>query len=402
MTLDAAFGSLLGGRGCGRHIAMEVAGSVGVLKLDGGVIDPVGGVERLADALADAFALRGWHVEDANVAGESVGTRTKAPDVDIVNLAHSVHAEHHASDVREVETFGRALEQNVGGIADDADGAPKDHSRNQKGQQRIDQVLAGARDEPGPGNDADVGERVAQVMDKDGAHVDVVRVAAQQEGNRAVDQQGDGTHSQHQSGRNRFRLNDALVALVAKIERYHDQQESIHKGCENPGSLVAEGALLVRRLTLKIKRDPGQAERGQVRKIGPAIAHQPQAVTHVAGNELHRHQHQSDTNGQLDRPTRGATVNMRLRMRVRMDMHSEWDFTVWLWGEAMRVQSCRWIDKLESGILIKCVSGSFASSELPARTPIPFVVPPGARPPFPAVIAADAGAAHYLFNPRKT
>src|SRR2546428_8157873 len=83
------------------HVLVEVARLVSVLELDGGVGDAELALQHLPQAVRDSFAFGSRHVEDLDVARESVGLGAERPDVDAVDFAHTLDTEHsvgHASD----------------------------------------------------------------------------------------------------------------------------------------------------------------------------------------------------------------------------------------------------------------------------------------------------------------
>ncbi len=59
---------------------------------------------------------------------------------------------------------GRALQQNVEALADDADRRPEDHDADADGERRIDPALSGERDGDASGDDGGGGQRVADLV----------------------------------------------------------------------------------------------------------------------------------------------------------------------------------------------------------------------------------------------
>src|SRR5579863_2740646 len=150
---------------------MKVARRVRVFELDGAVMDVEVALEDFTDVASDPLALGGRHVEKTEMAGERRVARAQAPDVHVVHFAHARNTQDGPGHVLQAHAFGEALEQNVRRVGDDADGGPDNHAGNQKGQQRVNEALAGAADEPGAGNDAEVRQRVTQVVKKHGAQI---------------------------------------------------------------------------------------------------------------------------------------------------------------------------------------------------------------------------------------
>src|SRR5271157_2554972 len=103
-----------------RHVDVEVAGGVGMLELNRGVMDAEPGGQHVAQALGDELAFGSGYIQNADVAGERLALRAEAPDVHVVHFANALHAEHGGRYLLQVHPLREAFEQNVGRIADDA------------------------------------------------------------------------------------------------------------------------------------------------------------------------------------------------------------------------------------------------------------------------------------------
>src|SRR5581483_997162 len=144
-----------------------------VLKLDRGVMNSKLTGKHLTDPLANSFTLRSRHVEDVNMTGECIGARSQAPDMNVMNSSYSGNSKHRLRDAVQAHSLGKAFQQDIGRIRDDAESGPEDQPGNQEGNQGIDQRLPGLLNQPGAGNDGNIVERVAEVVNEDGAQIQV-------------------------------------------------------------------------------------------------------------------------------------------------------------------------------------------------------------------------------------
>ena len=94
-------------------------GAVGDLELDGRVVDAEVVAELVVQAFQDGFAFSERHLDDLHVAGERVGLRGEAPDVEVVDVEDAVDSLHGRADVAEVDGARGAFEQDVQRLADD-------------------------------------------------------------------------------------------------------------------------------------------------------------------------------------------------------------------------------------------------------------------------------------------
>ena len=162
-----------------RHVAVKVTGRVGVFELDGGMGDAESAGQDLTQSLADSFSFGSRHVQDLDVAGKRVRLSAQAPDMNIVDFANARNFQHGIRDPFQIHSLGEALQQDVGRFRNDAERRPHDHSRNQEGDDRIDQRLAGSMNQPGSGDEGNVGKRVAQVVNEDRAQVQIAAARRQ-------------------------------------------------------------------------------------------------------------------------------------------------------------------------------------------------------------------------------
>jgi len=219
-----------------------------------------------------------------------MGMRREAPDVDIVHLAHAGDLQHLRRHALDAEALGRAFEQNVGRVSQNAYGGPDDHAGNQKSQERIDQVLAGLADEPGARHNAHVRERVAQIVDEYCTQVQVATLAQERERDSTVDDQCYQTHHQHGPTCDGDGSHGAFVALITEEERHAHQDQRIGERGQDADTVITEGLLVVGRFLLKVERELGKNQGGDIGEVVPAIAEEGQAVCQSPGHEFQCHQ----------------------------------------------------------------------------------------------------------------
>lgn len=104
----------------------------------------------------------------------------------VVDVEDAGDGLHGVADGSELQITRRALEEDVEGLADDADGAPEDHGGDEDGEERVDPGHAGKEDGCAAYDDGGGGERVAEHVEEDAADVDVAGEAPEQGGDGAV------------------------------------------------------------------------------------------------------------------------------------------------------------------------------------------------------------------------
>jgi len=97
---------LMGDHDSARRIALSV------LELNGGVVDFVL-AQNVVDALQNRVTRRRRHVFDEHVATQSVGARTQAPDMQIVNVDDAVEATNGFRHFVQLHAARQAFQQYV-------------------------------------------------------------------------------------------------------------------------------------------------------------------------------------------------------------------------------------------------------------------------------------------------
>src|ERR1035437_4648404 len=137
-----------------------------VLKLDGGVAYLKALLEQLVEPGQDAGALRRRNVGDSHVAGQGAGIRAETPDMQVVDVDHSLDGPHAQANLRERDAARRAFQKNIEGLADNAHAAPENERGNDQRESRVDPVPPGQQNPRAAGNHRGGRKRVAGHVNK--------------------------------------------------------------------------------------------------------------------------------------------------------------------------------------------------------------------------------------------
>ena len=116
-----------------RHHASLEFSAADVLELDGGMADVEMVFEDVIELDEDAGALRRGNVGDGDVAGKGTRLRTEAPYVQVVDVDDAFNLFHAGADGGERNAARSAFEENVEGLADDADAGPENEGGDEQG-----------------------------------------------------------------------------------------------------------------------------------------------------------------------------------------------------------------------------------------------------------------------------
>ena len=249
------------------HYVAGVGGEAGTFELYGDVVNGEGVVEFLADGDEDGFAFVHVHIGDAGVAAQCVVIAAEGPDVDVVNFLNAGNGEDGARDFFDLDALRAAFEKNVRGSAQDADAGPQNEKADGEAEDRVNPSEASVVNGDGAADDSDVRERVAEIVDKDAAEVEVFVAAHDGERDAAVDgERGEGgpDHPALDDGDGSA---EALNSFVAEPRGEENEENSVCEGGERAGAMVAVGFVGVGGTLRPAHGDPGDAERGDIGKI---------------------------------------------------------------------------------------------------------------------------------------
>ena len=253
-------------RGFGHYVA-GVGGEAGAFELDGDVVDGEGVVEFLADGGEDGFAFVHVHVGNAGVAAHSVVIAAEGPDVDVVNFVDAGDGEDGPSDFFNLQVLRTAFEQDVGGVTQNADAGPQNKEADGEAEDRVNPTEAGVMNGDGAGDDGDVGESVAEIVNEDAAEIKVLVATHDGEGDAAVDGERGKRSPDHPAFDNGDRGTKTLDGFVAEPRGKNDENDRVGKCGESSGAMVAVGFVAVGGTFCPAHGEPGDAEGWNVGKI---------------------------------------------------------------------------------------------------------------------------------------
>ena len=153
------------------------------------------------------------------------------------------------------------------GSAQNADTGPQNEKADGKTEDRVNPTEAGVMNGDGSGDDGDVGQRVAEIVNEDAAKVEVFVAAHDGERDAAVDgERGEGgpDHPAFDDGDGRA---EAFNGFVAEPEGEKNEKHGVGEGGERAGAVVAVGFLGVGGALRPVHSDPGDAEGGDIGKV---------------------------------------------------------------------------------------------------------------------------------------
>src|SRR6185312_10363431 len=253
-------------------------GAVGDFELDGGVIDAEVVAQLMIDALQQSFAFTEVHLDNLHVAGEGMGLRAEAPDMKVVNIDDAGNLFHGSANVREVEIAGRAFEEDVQGLADDADGTPEDHRGDDEREQRIDPLQAGEQNAKAAEDDGGGGERVAKHVQEDAADVDVAGKLPEQGGDGAVHQHTGSGDVHHQTRLDDDRVGETMDGGDGDPAGEDDESQCVDEGGQHTGALIAERFVGGGGAGLQVDGDKAEAEGEEVGEVVAGFGEQRKRV----------------------------------------------------------------------------------------------------------------------------
>ncbi len=293
----------------------DVAGlgwEAGAFELDGDVVNTEGVMELRADGAEDGFAFVHVHVRDAGVAAQGVEIAAERPDVHVMHFHHAGHGEDGAGDFFDVHVLRTAFEKKMAGCAQDADARPQDEQADREAQDRVNPTAAGVMNRDGTGNDGDIGDRVAEVVNQNRAEIQIFVAAHHGKRDAAVDgKRGDGSpdHPAFDDGDGRAQ---AVNCFPAEPEREQHKQHGVGERGERSGAMVAIGLVAVGGAFGPTHGEPGDAERGHIGKIVHGIVQQRDASAKDAAENFGEDEPQCGDHG----PGKNARFQRRMRVPV--------------------------------------------------------------------------------------
>lgn len=249
------------------------------------------------DGGEDAFAAVEMHVRDARVQAEGVVTAAERPDVEIVNFLDALDGEDGAGDLFDLQFAGTALEEDVGGFAENADAGPEDEKADGEAEERIDPGEVRGVDDDRAGDDGDVGEGIAEVMDQDAAEIEVAAATDESEGDAAVDGEGGEGGPDHPGFDNLHGRAEALDGFVAEPEGEKDEEKGVGEGGQDAGAMIAVGFFGVGGAVGPAHGQPRDAEGGNVGEVVDGVVEEGDGMAEDAAEDFRDDQAEGGDHG---------------------------------------------------------------------------------------------------------
>jgi hypothetical protein len=210
------------------------------LDLDRRVVDAEVRVEHGVERFQQALALA--HVVDDHVGAHGLAPRGQRPHVEVVHAADARHPRHGLLDRREVEVGGRALEEDVHGLAQEPPRARHDEDRDRRADERVRVAPAGDEHDGGRKQHAERAHRVAEDLEVRGADVEALGgVPVQEPRGHQVHHEAEGADGEHGTAEHAPRVEQPLVRLVEDGADDDEQHEGVDEGGQDLRPVVAVG-----------------------------------------------------------------------------------------------------------------------------------------------------------------
>ena len=216
----------------------------------------------------------------------------------------------------DVHACGRALEQDLNGVAQDRPRADQDQHADRHRDHRVGVLPAGGEDDQGgedhPGRAEQVGDHVAE----GGRDVEALaRVPLQDPRGDQVDDQPGDRDRQHQARLDLGRVAEPGPGLDEDPDRDRDQGDAVEERREDLGSPVAEGAARAPGAGGEPGREQGDAEREAVGEHVRGVGEQRQAARDQAAGDLGDQEQRGQREDQLQGALGAGAVEVD-RVRV--------------------------------------------------------------------------------------
>jgi hypothetical protein len=151
--------------------------------------------------------------------------------VNVVNFLDTFDSEDGASDFLDPQIVWTAFEEQVRGFAKDADAGPEHENANGQAEKRIDPRRAGHANENGAHDDGDIGNGVAEIVNEDGAKVQVTAPADESQSDAAIHRQSGGGGPDHPFFDDLDGRAESLYGFITQPECKQYKHKRIGEGC---------------------------------------------------------------------------------------------------------------------------------------------------------------------------
>jgi hypothetical protein len=257
-----------------------VVGVLGALDLQRAVLeteafaqDDRGAVEHpVLAAVGGGAALVGDH-EVGRDGGAAVVDR---PDVQVVDLRDALDVEQRGVHVVDVDAGGRALEQDVPGLAQEGHGAGQEDRDDHERSERVGVGPPGGQGDHGGGEHGHRAQRVAEHVQRGAADVHPAAAALQDRERDDVADETDEAVDQQRAAGHLGGAGEALDRLDRDPHRDPEQQHRVQRGAQHLGAAEPEGPAAARRAGGERGGGEGGAEGDDVGADVPEVGEQRQ------------------------------------------------------------------------------------------------------------------------------
>lgn len=158
-----------------------------------------------------------------------------------MDVEDAVDGLHGFADVTELQVARGAFEEDVEGLADDANRTPENHGGDQNGEDGIDPHETGEENARAPGDDGGGGEGVAEHVEEDAANVNVAGRLPEERGDSSVHQNAGGSDQHHEPGLDGDGRSEAVEGFDGDPGGEDDESDGVDKGGKDASALVTEG-----------------------------------------------------------------------------------------------------------------------------------------------------------------
>ena len=209
------------------------------------------------------------------------------PQMHVMHVAYAFDAPHCFHHLAAIYLWRAAQHQCSDRTADFGEGQPQYVKRDTDGYRRIDPAQIVEDDQRPPDDNRDRGERVRQVVQKEGADVHAALLHRPgKPGRQAVHDQRDGAEYHDRPALHLGRVDHAHPTFVDQIEADEDQRRVIDQGGHDLDPAIAEGHVFVRRAPRNLARGKGDQQRCHVGEIMQCIGNQGEAAGQDTADDL--------------------------------------------------------------------------------------------------------------------
>ena len=249
---------------------------------------------------------------DLHMGRERLNVRADGPDVQVVNVAHPLHAANGIRHRRGAHPPGDPFQEDMDGAPQYSPGTPEDNDSYPHRDDRIENIPVGVVDDNPAGDDPHRGCCVPHDMEEGALHIEViVGVPVEDRGGEKVGNESHGGDDEHGETLHRLRSDQPAGRLVENSHRHEKDRGAIDEGGKDLGTVPAEGPGVRDRIRSKPDRHQGENEGKEVEKDVGRIREKRQGVGPDAADDLGQQSQGREQDGPDESP-RDAPVQMQI------------------------------------------------------------------------------------------